>query len=224
MVPYSLKIAIVILLFLSGSILNLLQKRETVTDIDGNIYNTVKIGDQVWMVENLKTTRFRDGTALHKVTDKSEWSNLRTSGYCDYGNNQENANIYGRLYNGYAVIDSRYLAPSGWRIASDSDWTKLEKHLCGAKTAGGKLKEKGISYWLYPNICVDEEFGFFAIPGGERATDGNFLLLSRSCFWWSPAWHDSSSIHYRRIYHNDIIIERDTHPLKNGFGVRCVKN
>ena len=139
----------------------------TVVDIDGNVYNTVTIGTQVWMVENLKTTKYRNGDAIPNVTGNASWVALSTGAYCWYNNDAATYKAtYGALYNWYAVGDSRNIAPSGWHVATDSEWTTLSTFLGGESIAGDKLKEIGTSHWLSPNTGATNSNGFTAFPGG----------------------------------------------------------
>ena len=138
----------------------------TVTDQDGNVYHTVTIGTQVWMVENLKTTKYRNGDGIQNVTDSIAWWNLTSGAYCIYRNDVNNLATYGRLYNWYAVIDSRKLTPAGWHIPTDAEWTTLTDYL--GSTCGDKLKEKGPNHWGGDNTATNET-GFTALPGGNRA-------------------------------------------------------
>ena len=136
----------------------------TATDIDGNVYHTVTIGTQIWMVENLKTTRYNDGSPIPFVTDSSSWSNLTTPGYCWYNNDTTNKNTYGALYNWFAVNTGK-LAPTGWHVPTDDEWTTLTTYLGGESIAGGKLKETGTTHWRTPNAGATNEIGFTASSG-----------------------------------------------------------
>jgi uncharacterized protein (TIGR02145 family) len=144
---------------------NMLGIGEVVTDIDGNVYNTVTIGDQVWMAENLKTTKLNDGTSISNAIDNIAWASLSTPGYCWFINNRATYEIYGALYNWYAVYTDK-LCPTGWHVPSNSEWTTLTDHLGGAEVAGGKLKESGSSHWASPNTGATNVTGFTALPGG----------------------------------------------------------
>jgi uncharacterized protein (TIGR02145 family) len=133
----------------------------TVTDIDGNVYQTVTIGTQVWMKENLKVTHYRNGEAIPNVTDGNVWGALTTGAYCEYNNDVNNVATYGRLYISYAVADNRNIAPTGWHVPSDAEWKQLEMTLGMSQAqadsvgwhgapVGGKLKEAGTTHWLAP--------------------------------------------------------------------------
>ncbi|MBL7124087.1 MAG: fibrobacter succinogenes major paralogous domain-containing protein, partial [Actinobacteria bacterium] len=181
------------------------EEADIVTDIDGNVYHTVTIGTQVWMVENLKVTHYRNGDPIPNVTDGTQWESLKTGAYCSYNNDVNNAITYGSLYNWYAVNDSRNIAPEGWHVPTNAEWETLEMYL-GGSVASGKMKETGITHWNSPNTGATNESGFTALPGGYRDYYGPFYLIGYDGFWWSATkssdpytWHrllsyDSSSI------------------------------
>ncbi|MCB9001260.1 MAG: fibrobacter succinogenes major paralogous domain-containing protein [Bacteroidales bacterium] len=156
----------------------------TVTDIDGNTYITVTIGNQVWMAENLKTTHYNDGTAIPNVTDGNEWAALTTGAYCWYSNATAYKDTYGALYNWYAVNTGK-LAPTGWHVATDAEWTTLTTYLGGESVAGGKLKETDTTHWASPNTGATNETGFTALPGGYRGRGGAFGGIGGYGYWWS---------------------------------------
>jgi uncharacterized protein (TIGR02145 family) len=157
-----------------------------VTDYDGNVYKTVKIGTQEWTAENLNVEHYRNGDPIPQVQDKDEWAKLTTGAWCYYANTSENGKIYGKLYNWYAINDSRGLAPAGWHIPSDAEWTTLTDYL------GGTTKEKnegGIKYWIIevvggklkattlwdsPNTGATNSSGLTAFPGGFRDYNGSY--------------------------------------------------
>ena len=197
----------------------------TVTDIDGNVYHTVTIGTQVWMVENLRTTKYRDGTAVPNVTDDTAWYQLKTGGYCDY-NNDVNSSMgnYGRLYNWFAVADSHNLAPTGWHIPTDTEWTTLANYLGGESIAGGKLKEAGLKHWLSPNTGATNETGFTAIPCGTRFWNGSLSEVNKRSVWWSSTMRDDNSVWLWDIYYNGGDLGRNGGFRQNGLSIRCVKD
>jgi uncharacterized protein (TIGR02145 family) len=145
-------------------------------DVDGNIYNLVTIGTQVWMKQNLKVTKYNDGTAIPNVTDASQWNTLTTGAYCWYGNSSSNKDPYGALYNWYTVGTGK-LCPIGWHVPSQTEWNTLLTYLGGTDIAGAKLKETGTSHWKSPNTATNES-GFNALPGGARA------LASTGIVFW----------------------------------------
>jgi uncharacterized protein (TIGR02145 family) len=196
-----------------------------VNDADGNTYNVIKIGDQVWMAENLKTTRYNDGIAIPYVTDAAAWINLTTPAYCWYNNDLGNKPVYGALYTWYTVKTGK-LCPSGWHVPTDAEWTILENHLGGSTVAGGKMKETGTEHWINPNTDATNESGFTARPGGWR--DGFHAgsgYLGYVGIWWSSLENTPDAPWFRKIYNNYGIIERPS-PGDPSFGlsVRCVKN
>jgi uncharacterized protein (TIGR02145 family) len=142
----------------------------TMTDQDGNEYKTIVIGTQTWMAENLRTTKYRDGSAIPNITEITAWGNLTTGAYCNYNNTTSADTIatYGRLYNWYAVTDSRNIAPEGWHVPTDAEWTTLVTYLGDFRVAGGKMKETGTTHWITPNEGATNESGFTALPSGDR--------------------------------------------------------
>jgi len=195
---------------------------ETVTDIDGNTYKTIKIGTQTWMVENLRTTKYNDGTAIPNVTDNDQWANLTTGAYCWYDNNTENKNKYGALYNWYAV-DTKKLAPEGWHVPTDAEWTTLINYLGGESTAGGKMK--ATTGWNSPNTGASNSSGFSAFPSGYRyASNGTFYYAGSGGDWWSRAADGSSDAWYRYLDYDSAEAGRYNGNRRNGFAVRCLKD
>jgi uncharacterized protein (TIGR02145 family) len=194
----------------------------TVTDQDGNVYHTVTIGTQVWMVENLKTTKYRNGDGIQNVTDSIAWWNLTSGAYCIYRNDVNNLATYGRLYNWYAVIDSRKLTPAGWHIPTDAEWTTLTDYL--GSTCGDKLKEKGPNHWGGDNTATNET-GFTALPGGNRAGwQGEFLYIGQYGSWWSST-DDGSHTWIREIVGwDDGVLKNPANAKSSGYSVRCVKD
>lgn len=196
----------------------------TVTDIDGNIYHTVTIGTQVWMVENLKTTHYRNGDTIPNVTDDTQWGTIIIGAYCNYDHNPSNVTTYGRMYNWYAANESRNIAPAGWHVPTDEDWTLLINYLGGGSVAGGKLKESGTAHWNSPNTGATNETGFTALPGGDRGTNGVFESMGIDGKWWSSteapldyAWRRFISYYYANV-------DRDYASKTAGFSIRCVKD
>ncbi|MCX6239242.1 MAG: fibrobacter succinogenes major paralogous domain-containing protein [Bacteroidia bacterium] len=191
---------------------------QTVKDIDGNVYNTVTIGTQVWMDENLKVTKYTDGVAIPLVTDNRTWSK---PGYCWYENDEATyKNTYGALYNWHAVNTGK-LCPTGWHVPSDAEWTTLTDFLGGKDVAGGKLKS--ITGWKSPNIVATNESGFTALPGGYRYfLYSSFKSIGNEGYWWSSTEHATFKAFYRkaRNYYNDLGSYYENEA--NGFSVRCI--
>lgn len=156
----------------------------TVTDIDGNQYPTVIIGTQEWMQENLKTTKFADGSIIPNVTENNAWVQLSTPAWCNYDNNAFQGSMYGKLYNWYTVTDSHGLCPAGWHVPTDAEWTTLTDYLGGLGIAGGKMKT--VTGWNSPNTGATNTSGFSGLPGGFRSNDsGSFVSIDIYGYWWS---------------------------------------
>ena len=197
----------------------------TVTDIDGNVYNTVTIGTQVWMLENLKVTKLNDGTAIPLVTDGTAWANLTTPGFCWYDNNEATyKNTYGALYNWYTVNTGK-LCPTGWHVPTDAEWTTLTSYLGGESVAGGKLKEEGTTHWQSPNTGATNSSGLTALPGGYRSgSDGYFYNFGSNGYWWSSSAYSSSDAWRWRLYYNYSYVDRSNFSKRLGYSVRCLKD
>jgi uncharacterized protein (TIGR02145 family) len=196
----------------------------TVTDIDGNIYHTVTIGTQVWLVENLKTTRYNDGDSIPLVTDNVAWSNLDTSAYCWYNNDISYKNTYGALYDWFTVNTGK-LAIAGWHVPSEEEWTTLTTYLGGESISGGKLKESGTSHWRSPNAGATNESGFTALPGGHRDVNGIFSALGDDGYWWSATEYGTTGkVWYRNMNYNYDGVLSVSNNKKNGHSVRCIRD
>lgn len=197
----------------------------TVDDNDGNTYNTVKIGEQWWMAENLKTTKYNDGTEIPLVTDNTEWRNLGTPGFCYFENDEDTyKDTYGNLYNWYAV-NTGNLCPSGWHVPTDAEWTQLIDFLGGDSIAGGKMKEIGLEHWASLNAGATNESGFTALPAGYRQESGNFYTYySLWSFWWTSTDYSPYSSYSRYAWWDQPTITRYTYDKRFGFSVRCVKD
>jgi len=198
----------------------------TVEDIDGNVYQTVIIGTQLWMAENLKVTHYRNGEAIPNITDNSEWEGLTTGAYCNYYNDEHNVAIYGRLYNWYAVNDSRGLAPEGWHIPSSTEWQALVDYLGDSTVAGGKMKEAGYTHWHPPNTGATNESGFTALPGGNRTTAsvGGYNNMGYNAIFWFSTEYSSSNAYSCYLPYNYSEFWRSTFKKFCGFSIRCVKD
>ena len=205
------------------------------TDIDGNVYQTIAIGTQVWMAENLKVTHYRNGDAIPNVTDSATWTGLTTGAYCEYNNDADNVATYGRLYNWYAVNDSRNIAPAGWHIPTDAEWKQLEMYLGMSQAEadatgwrgtdeGGKLKEVGTTHWISPNIGATNASGFSGLPGGYRHYLGYYNYMGYAGLFWSSTQFDSSRPWYRTLYSDYSEIYRTFNYNEYGFSVRCIKD
>ena len=200
----------------------------TVTDIDGNTYQTVTICSQVWTKTNLNVSRYRNGDIIPQVTDPTAWKNMTTGAWCYYNNATSNGGTYGKLYNWYAVRDSRGLAPIGWHIATAVEWTNLTDCLGGIAVAGGKMKETGITHWKNPNTDATNSSGFTGLPGGCRltanGTDFIFSFVGYQGFYWSSSEYSTTSAWYCSVhyYFGSTTSPYDT--KSNGFSIRCLRD
>jgi len=196
-----------------------------VYDIDGNGYNTVQIGTQTWLKQNLKTTHYRNGDVIPIVTDNTAWSNLTTGAYCNYNNDANYATTYGHLYNWYTVNDSSNLCPTGWHVPIDGEWTTLTDYLGGESIAGGKLKETGLNHWNSPNTGATNETGFTALPSGYRYEGGAYGYVGDQSYWWSSTETNSTVAWDRYMYYSYSNVFKGYGDTKyHGFPVRCLKD
>jgi uncharacterized protein (TIGR02145 family) len=195
----------------------------TVTDIDGNVYHTVTIGTQTWTVENLKATKYNDGTAIPNITDNTTWGGLATGAYCWYNDSSTYKNTYGALYNWYAINTGK-LAPTGWHVPTSADWDTLSAYLGGDDTAGGKLKETGTAHWLSPNAGATNETGFSALPGGCRDLNGSFGDIGSFCYLWSATELMATDAGTRSLSSDGYAIAKFNSYKQSGFSVRLLKD
>lgn len=197
---------------------------DPVADIDGNTYKTVKTGTQVWMAENLKTTRYNDGTDIPLITNATSWGNLTTPGYCWYNNDEATyKDTYGALYNGYTVISGK-LCPTGWHVPEKEEWQQLRVFLNDTITGGGKMKEAGTTHWLTPNKGADNSSGFTALPAGIRYFEGLFSSVLYYTSFWSATEIGSNDEWYLSLYFGDANVNINHRTKKHGFSVRCLKD
>jgi uncharacterized protein (TIGR02145 family) len=207
-----------------------------VTDIDGNKYNTVTIGSQTWMAENLKTTTYNDGTPIPNVTDNTEWSNLSTDAYCWYNNDEATNKVaYGALYNWYAV-ETEKLCPAGWHVPTDNEWKALEiavgmspaeadkDWLPRGLDEAGKLKETELIHWASPNDGATNEFNFTALPAGYVGINGVFDGLSLYALFWTSTPSESQSSYYRGMYYTHPFLNRSLSDNRAAYSVRCLED
>jgi len=209
----------------------------TVNDVDGNVYNTITIGSEIWMRENLKTTKYNDGTPIPFVASDELWCTLSSPGFC-WGkddiyyiiNETAYKNIYGALYNWYAVETGK-LCPKGWHVPNYDEWTTLTTYLGGDSIAGGKLKETGTVHWNSPNAGATNESGFTALPGGTRESSdfhgqfSSFFLdsIGHCGLWWSSSYTDDVKFAwYLRMDSWVSYAHLFTHYKGRGFSVRCL--
>jgi uncharacterized protein (TIGR02145 family) len=212
----------------------------TVTDASGNTYPTVKIGNQVWMAENLRTTKYRDGSNIPIITSHTQWAinfnngiPLKNPMMCWLNNDDVTyaSNKYGALYNWYSINSTangnKNVCPTGWHVPSDAEWTILIDFLGGESVAGGKMKSTGTKYWLSPNTGANNSSGFSGLPAGARGgVDGEFVSNNDyGDFWSSTEGTSSLSAVLRGIGYNSSEIYRLDYVFKNnGLSVRCIKD
>ena len=209
----------------------------TVTDVDGNVYGTIKIGYQVWMVENLRVTHYRDGTIIPQLAKNSNWLRTDSGAFCHYDDKQTNTIIYGALYNWYAVNDERNLAPEGWHIPTDDEWKELEIALGMNNSAEGKGwrgMNQGTQLAGKATLWNDEEFkrdtnfgisGFNALPSGYRENlFGSFIGIGYSAYFWSVSEVNIQSSWSRTLHTSYSQVHRDITNKSKGFSIRCVKD
>lgn len=198
----------------------------TATDVDGNVYKTVTIGSQIWMAENLRTTKYRTGVLIGTTTPilldvsgqaspKYQWS---------YGGNENNVATYGRLYTWYAATDSRGLCPTGWHLPSDAEWTTLSNTLGGDNIAGGKMKEVGTTHWANPNVGATNESGFTALSSGYFVQGVFYDLGSAGGGWWSSTEANATNANYRACGVTHTQLFKANVGKYVGWSVRCLKD
>jgi uncharacterized protein (TIGR02145 family) len=214
-----------------------------VTDIDGNVYASVTNCGQTWTKQNLNVSKYSDGTPIPQVTDPTQWANLTTGAWCYYANNTVNGPVYGKLYNWYAVAGiydaaslanpalRKNLAPTGWHIPTDPEWTQLTNCLGGESVAGGKMKATGTiqeatGFWESPNTEANNSSGFNGLPGGLRKKIDitTFLFVPYSGNWWSSTEYSTTSVWYRKLDFNTGFSITDKHVKTSGCSLRCVKD
>ena len=207
----------------------------SVTDIDGNTYQSVIICSQVWTKSNLNVSKYSDGTPIPQVTDPTAWANLTTGAWCYYNNDAANGTTYGKLYNWYAtagIYDAaslanptlrKKLAPTGWHVPSDAEWTTLTTCLGGESLAGGKMKETGTAHWDSPNTGATNSSGFTGLPGGYRYDDA-FGNIGYSGLWWSSSEYYTAYAWYRDLDYSDGDADRYVNDKIYGFSVRCLRD
>jgi len=201
---------------------------------DGNTYRTVKIGEQVWMAENLRFLPGVTGPGTGSKTTPYFYVYGYDGIYVDDAKATANYNIYGVLYNWPAAMNEatssdanpsgvQGVCPSGWHLPSDAEWTQLTDYL-GTRVAGGKLKASGTTLWDPPNPGANNETGFSAFPGGYRNADGTFVSMGEDADFWSASEYNTSHAWFRNIHFNDNDVGRNKYPRQTGFAVRCVKD
>lgn len=196
--------------------------------VDENCTPSVTICNQTWMLKNLDVSKYRNGDDIPQVTDFTLWAGLTTGAWCYYQNNSANGTTYGKLYNWYAVNDPRGLAPLGWHVPSDAEWTTLETCLnpiSPTGNVGGKMKETGTTNWATPNTGATNSSGFTGLPGGFRYYYGAFSVVGGYGTWWSSTEYNITSDAWARyLSFNNGNIARFTNFKLYGFSVRCLRD
>ncbi|MBW6480577.1 MAG: T9SS type A sorting domain-containing protein [Bacteroidales bacterium] len=214
----------IFIIFASFIFLTIENQAQTVTDYDGNVYNTVAIGTQVWMAENLKVTHYRNGDSIPNITVASQWSNLTSGAYGIYNNDSSYATTYGLLYNWFAVTDTSGICPTGWHIPTDAEWTTLTDFLGGVNVAGGKMKEIGTTHWTSPNTGATNSSGFTGLPGGVRSSNGYFYSINDYGYWWSSTEASTTMAWRRHLYAYNAKIDVGYSYKTYGYSVRCIRD
>jgi len=201
---------------------------DTVADLDGNVYHTIIIGTQVWMVENLKTTKYRNGASIKNITGESDWDTTTTGAWSYYMNDPQYNSEYGKFYNGFAVADPRKICPKNWHIPTDREWSILEESIISVSVSGA-LKEAGILHWPGPNSEATNSIGFTALPGGYRSGNGEFPFhdidnLGSKGMWWSSTEIDTMNLWIRILDQYFEGIVRQNGDKNAGLSCRCIKD
>jgi uncharacterized protein (TIGR02145 family) len=209
---------------------------DNLTDIDGNVYESITICNQTWTKSNLNVSKYSDGTAIPQVTDPNAWTNLTTGAWCYYNNTTANGTTYGKLYNWYAVAGiydaasaanpelRKKLVPVGWHIPTDAEWTQLTDCLGGEAVAGGKMKSVGTTLWLPHNTDATNSSGFTGLPGGYRGTNGSFDSIGSNGGWWSSSESVTAGAWFRGLSYGYGGAYRDSANKTVGFSVRCLRD
>ena len=212
----------------------------SLTDFDGNVYETVWIGEELWMADNMKTTHYRNGVEIPHVTSSGTWEATTAGAYCDFNNDPANSEIYGRMYNWFTTIDNNGICPEGWHVPTSEEYIWLFIYLGGQYNwdddylyAGGKLKEIGLDHWNNPNTGATNESGFTALPGGERLPNGDYHghwlgwygdgLGFSSYYWSSSVYNNEYAMAMRLHYSNTEIFWREFYK-QSGYSIRCKQN
>jgi uncharacterized protein (TIGR02145 family) len=211
----------------------------TVTDVEGNVYNTVKIGTQTWMVENLKTTKYNDGTSIPVVSDGTAWTVLTTPGYCFYGNDAANKTTYGALYNWY-TLNTGKLAPSGWHVPTDAEWTTLENYLIAngynydGTTTDNRIAKSlaATTGWttstntgaIGNDLTKNNTSGFSGLSGGCRNFNGSFSNIGTYGYWWSSTEGNTGYAWFHALHCLSSSENKASYYKQTGISIRCIQN
>jgi uncharacterized protein (TIGR02145 family) len=208
--------------------------QQSVTDIDGNVYKIVTIGTQTWMASNLRVTHYRNGESITNLIGAADWVGATFGAWCDYDNNDANGTKYGHLYNWYAVSDSRNIAPTGWHVATDAEWTTLTTYVAThlgtslnvakALAATTDWTTSSTAGAVGKNQYLNNSTGFSALPGGFRDRNGAFDYLGGYGSWWSSTEYNTFSAWYRNMYYITSYVDRNYILKQDGYSVRCVRD
>jgi uncharacterized protein (TIGR02145 family) len=201
---------------------------QTVTDIEGNVYNTIVLGSQEWMTSNLRTLHYSNGDVIPHNFSQSVWNNLTQFAGADYYDMDEvtNGSVYGVLYNWAAATDVNNVCPTGWHVPSRFEWMTLINFAGGSATAGGPLKERDTAHWNYPNFNATNFSGFTALPGGLRHNTGGFQYKNESGYWWTSTQgiaNTSFAFNVKMSYADAAVVQYESNQ-RGGFSIRCLKN
>ena len=210
-----------------GGVISFKTPGPTIKDYDGNVYQTVKIGNKIWMVGNLKVTHYNNGDKIPNVTDQTTWNGLTAGALCAYDNDTNNVKTYGYLYNYYVVADPRGICPAGWHVPSMDEFETLSWSCGGDYVSGGALKEAGTTHWAAPNTGATNSSGFTALPGGGRLPDGFGGIRGSVVFWTTTQFMGMPTTnHVVQINYNDtrffISSGGDDYPC--GLSISLLKN
>ena len=195
-----------------------------VLDVESNVYKTISIGAQIWMAENLKTTKYNDGNDIPLITNATDWANLTTPGFCWYDFKEDlNKQVYGAFYN-FHVVNTENLCPQGWHVPDELEWATLIMYLGGVDVAGGSLKESGTTHWKSPNTGATNASRFTALPGGYLLYTGSFMNKTAVSYWWSSSMVNANAVRNYSIKFDEVNVNTGTVSPKNGHSVRCVKD
>lgn len=194
------------------------------SDVDGNIYKTIVIGEQTWMAENLRVTHYQNEVEIPNITDNEEWGSLTSGAFCNYNNTDDVDTIatYGRLYNWYAVANYQELAPKGWRVPDIADWLELIEYLGGDTIASNALKEIGTYHWE-DAFESDNSIGFTAIPNGRRYLSEKFSGIGFYCVLWTASEYNSEKAGFLYLYDFSSNVNKGINYKQNGYAVRLIK-
>ncbi len=201
------------------------QSGPSVWDADGNLYKSVRLGSQIWMADNLRTSVYNDTTPIPQVTSDTEWENLTSGAWCWYANDANYEIPYGKLYNWHAVGTGK-LCPDGWHVPTESDWTTLIAHvgMGEPQLAGGTMKDVGLTFWNSPNAGATNSSALFAVPGGARTSQGTFGWLGDQSFWWGAIDVSNMYSRTRVLVYNGTGFSTNVFLKTVGSSVRCVKD